>query len=250
MKRQIIRIGTLVFIDVVLPLSLYFALRNHINVTAALIISGIPPLLNVIYTFIRKRKIDALGCLFVFSFILSGVLSLVTGNARIALLRESAVTGVLCILFFITNIPITTPWFVNRPLVYLIAQELYSEQPPLRWVDTNRTEQQQPKTEWLWEKYKPFKIYCYVSSLMWSIGLGGEFLSRVLMVECTTLTIDEIVKYGVIIVATISSVLGVITVVSSAMIRKRANEYIDNWMDENDHYELLALNEAETINKD
>lgn len=62
-----------------LPIALYFGLRNVHGTLYALLISGIPPLLHVIITFIRHRRLDFLGILVVLAFILSAVISLVTG---------------------------------------------------------------------------------------------------------------------------------------------------------------------------
>lgn len=70
-------------IDVGIPLAIYYGTKNAIGPLIALIISGIPPLLHVIYSFIRHRRLEILGCIFVVSFIISAVLSLITGNSEI-----------------------------------------------------------------------------------------------------------------------------------------------------------------------
>lgn len=70
----------MIFFDVALPLAIYYILKNYVSVLIALIISGIPPLLHVIYTFWKKRRLDILGCIFVVSYIISAVLSLVSGK--------------------------------------------------------------------------------------------------------------------------------------------------------------------------
>ncbi|KAG1439793.1 hypothetical protein G6F56_012170 [Rhizopus delemar] len=70
---------SMLIIDVGLPLLIYYVLRIWVSILIALILSGIPPLIHVIITFIRKRRINILGCVFVISYIISAVLSLVTG---------------------------------------------------------------------------------------------------------------------------------------------------------------------------
>lgn len=66
--------------DVGLPLAVYYILKIWLSVLVALILSGVPPLLRVLYVFWKKRHIDILGCIFVFSFILSAVLSIISGK--------------------------------------------------------------------------------------------------------------------------------------------------------------------------
>lgn len=70
-------------IDCGIPLALYYILKNYTSQLVALIVSGIPPLLHVAYTAIRRRKLDILGCIFVLSFVISAVVSIVTGKPKI-----------------------------------------------------------------------------------------------------------------------------------------------------------------------
>lgn len=78
----------MLFFDVGLPLAVYYILKIWLSVLIALILSGIPPLLRVFYVFWKKRHIDILGCVFVFSFILSAVLSVISGKLRIYVLDQ------------------------------------------------------------------------------------------------------------------------------------------------------------------
>ena len=80
MRRYLVGFLLMLVVQVGIPLALYYGLRNTIGIVYALIISGIPPVLWVIVTFIRNRKIDALGCIISLSFILSGVISIVSGK--------------------------------------------------------------------------------------------------------------------------------------------------------------------------
>jgi uncharacterized protein involved in cysteine biosynthesis len=83
LKRQLLSLAVILIIDVALPLILYYTLRNTIGPVYALLISGIPPLLQVIYGFIRERKVHALGCMIVVAFIISAVVSIITGKLYI-----------------------------------------------------------------------------------------------------------------------------------------------------------------------
>lgn len=70
----------MLFFDVGLPLAVYYILKIWLSALIALILSGIPPLLRVIYVFWKRRQIDILGCIFVVSFVLSAILSLISGK--------------------------------------------------------------------------------------------------------------------------------------------------------------------------
>ncbi|KAG1062436.1 hypothetical protein G6F42_027427 [Rhizopus arrhizus] len=124
----------MLFFDVGLPLAVYYILKIWLSVLVALILSGIPPLLRVLYVFWKKRHIDILGCIFVFSFILSAVLSIISGDVRLTLLRDSTVTAVISLMFFFTLIPLKTRWFTIRPMIFLFSQQMMSEQPPVEWI--------------------------------------------------------------------------------------------------------------------
>lgn len=70
----------MLIINVGIPLALYYILKIWLTPLVALIISGIPPLLHVFYVFWKKRRIDVLGCIFVAGFIISAVLSAISGK--------------------------------------------------------------------------------------------------------------------------------------------------------------------------
>ena len=70
----------MIFFDVALPLAIYYILKIWLSVLIALLLSGIPPLLRVLYLFWKRGKVDILGCIFVISFVISGVLSIISGK--------------------------------------------------------------------------------------------------------------------------------------------------------------------------
>lgn len=72
----------MLIINVGIPLALYYILKIWLNPLVALIISGVPPLLHVFYIFWKKRRVDILGCVFVAGFIISAVLSAISGKSN------------------------------------------------------------------------------------------------------------------------------------------------------------------------
>lgn len=72
----------MLIINVGIPLALYYILKIWLSPLVALIISGVPPLLHVFYIFWKKRRVDILGCVFVAGFIISAVLSAISGESN------------------------------------------------------------------------------------------------------------------------------------------------------------------------
>ncbi|GAA5804723.1 hypothetical protein HPULCUR_010227 [Helicostylum pulchrum] len=231
--RFIRPIVTMLVIDVGLPLAIYYVLKIWLSILVSLILSGIPPLVRVIYVFWKRRKIDILGCIFVTSFLISAVLSLISGNARVALIRDSATTAIVSLMFLVTLIPLRTKWFTVRPLIYLISQQMMVESPPVTWTDRSGEEKSQELMEWIWENCKIFRTYCYVLCAIWGVALMGEFVAKVIMIQ-STLTIDQVLLYGNIIVITVVLVITVGTIIASRSIRKRTTAIAAAWKLEND----------------
>lgn len=249
-------------IDVGIPLAIYYISKRYISILIALILSGIPPLLSVIYTFIKRRRLDILGCIFVVSYIVSAVLSLITGKSntrlnslymntyfffkkkkgdvRLALLRDSTVTALISVMFFVTLIPLKTRWFTVRPLIFMITQQMFSNTPPLTWVDQEGKECSQPLIDFNWEHISLFRKFCYIITAAWSVVLMGEFIAKIIMIE-STLDIDRIVLYGNIILIVVVVTMTSSTMVGSHYLRKRSRATIAEWMKVNDHKDKLPL---------
>jgi hypothetical protein len=68
----LLRIGIMLFFELILPLVLYYILREFMSEVLALVVSGFPPFLVVIYGLIRERRVDILGAMLVVCFIVYG----------------------------------------------------------------------------------------------------------------------------------------------------------------------------------
>lgn len=229
----------MLFFDVALPLALYYILSIWLATVYALIVSGIPPLLRVIYLFIRRGRIDILGCIFVVSFVLSAVLSLISGDARLALLRDSTTTALISLMFFVTLIPLRTKWFTVRPLIFLFAQQMTAEAEPIQWTDIEGEEHSLPLMEWVWRECYVFRKYCYILCALWSAVLMGEFIAKVIMIK-STLTVDQIVLYGNIIVIVVIVVMSVGSTLYTKRMKKRIAVIAAEWRKNNDFSERFA----------
>ncbi|KAI9307254.1 hypothetical protein BJ944DRAFT_158403 [Cunninghamella echinulata] len=247
--RQLLSFGTMVVVDIALPLVLFYVLKMYISLLAALLISGIPPLLHVIVKFIYRKKVDALGCIIVFSFVLSAILSVISGDARLALLRDSTVTAVIAAAFLITLIPITTKWFTLRPLTYLIGLQFLSELPPLTWVDKNGEKQEQHILEFLWDKSRDFRMQSRIQTTSWGVTLLGEFIATLIMIE-SSLSVDNIVWISKVIVIVMIIYNVILATVLHYVYQKRLSRCVAEWLKENDYSEAYKTSTEEDVQEE
>ncbi|KAI9488994.1 hypothetical protein BDB00DRAFT_771520 [Zychaea mexicana] len=247
--RSFLSLVLMLTIQVGIPLALYYGLRNTIGIVYALVISGIPPFLYVIFGFIRKRTIDVLGCIIGLSFILSGVVSIVSGDARAALIRDSAVSAVIGLMFLLSLIPIHTKWLDIRPLTYIMGLQMTTKL-KFQWTDRDGNKQEQPVLEWQWEHIRYFRISMYTQSAIWGIVLILELMACVLMVEASDLSVDDIVMYNNIL----TSVVVGIMITASILAGMYGNKFIKRigtaWTAENDFTEKFEQQQQDQINRD
>lgn len=233
--KQLWMFGLMIVIDIGLPLAIYYILENFVSQLIALLLSGIPPLLHVIINFIRKRRIEVIGCICIFSFVLSGILTIISGNARIALLRDSTTTAVISLAFFVTLIPLRTPWFKLYPLTFLIYQQMTSEMPPLEWTDYDGQRQALPRPLFFWEHFHYFRRQNYITTLIWAVALMTEFVVKVIMITATSLSVDIIMLSGMIVMLVLTVASATAVIIITRRTRKRCVVFLDDWLKTNDY---------------
>jgi hypothetical protein len=229
---------TVIVVDVALPLVIYYVLKNFVSILIALLLSGIPPLLLVIYHFVKNRRVDIMGCIFVISYIISAVLSIVTADVRLTLLRDSSTTAIMSFMFLLTLIPFSIRTFHNRPMVFLLSKEMYANADDVEWVDAHGDKMVMKRIEWTWKYYRPFRRFCYTITGLWGFFLMGEFIAKVVMIE-STLDIDHILLYGNIILATILISMTIATSLASRRLRKGLETFGKEWRQQNDFSDRL-----------
>src|SRR5437879_215724 len=79
----------------VCPVLLYLLLNPRLGEVPALILSGLPPAGFAVLTFLRNRHIDAISGVVLLGIVLTLGATLLGGSARLILMRDSLVTGVL-----------------------------------------------------------------------------------------------------------------------------------------------------------
>ncbi|KAI8367289.1 hypothetical protein BD560DRAFT_454940 [Blakeslea trispora] len=222
------------FFDIGLPLAIFYILRIWLSIVISLVLSGIPPLLRVIYVFWKRRQIELLGVIFVITFIISGVLSVVNDDARFSLFRESISTAIIGLVFLITLIPIKTRWFRFRPFFFSIYQQMLVDQPAVEWTDISGEKKSLANEEWLWTYYRSYRRYCYIASAIWGVTMTAEFVAKVIMIQ-SSLTIDQIIMIGNIAFNLVIVILLILTAVSMYYMTKRGSAEMKQWLLKNDY---------------
>lgn len=181
-------------VDIAFPLAIYYGMKNHTALIVALMVSSIPPLMLVIGKFIYNRKVDIMGCLFVLGFILSGTFALITGDARLVLLRDSSVTCVVGLCFLVTLIPIRTKRLNIRPLQFLFYAQIIESLSPITWQDEQGNEYTLSRADWLYTYVPYIRKYSIITTVLWGCLLEAEFIVKVILIT-SSLTTDQVVSY-------------------------------------------------------
>jgi len=111
----------------VVPLATYYAVRSHVGGDApALMIAGVPAAAWIAVEWLRRRRIDPIGCIVLFGFV-AGILASVAlgGSAFVLKVRDSAFTalfGLACLgsLAF------------ERPMMFFIGRALSAGDDPAK----------------------------------------------------------------------------------------------------------------------
>ncbi|CAG8595899.1 17414_t:CDS:1 [Dentiscutata erythropus] len=218
-SRAMLRLLLMMSIDLFLPLLLYYILSKFIPDIWALALSGVPPAISVLVNFIIRRQVSVLGILVVLAFIIGIILSVVQGDPRIYLLRESFVTGVFGLVFVITIIPIKIGSFHMRPLLYYNSKNL--EVGDLKGLTED--EPIPERYERYWRSYAGFRQTFIVLTAVWGFGLLIEVPVRVFIIYHTA-TVDQAVYIGSIFLYSWLGCLTLFTFIYSRYMKKKGEE--------------------------
>jgi len=170
--------------DLAGPIALFYGLRaaGASNVVA-LTVGTVPPLLSAVVTFIRQRRVDALGVFVAAIFVLSIVASLVTDSPRFLLLKDGWLTGAAGGAF------LASLWG-RRPLAFTFSRPLLER----RFSSGNQT--------WddLWDHVPRFRRIWQVSTVFWGVGLILDAGLRVVIAYALPVDLVPLwngIQYGV-----------------------------------------------------
>ncbi|KAH8549318.1 hypothetical protein BGW37DRAFT_113833 [Umbelopsis sp. PMI_123] len=221
-RRQWLSLALTLFVDVIMPIILYYSLRNTVSQLAALLISSIPPAVMSIFKMIWYRTFDALGVVIILGFVLSAVISVIDGDPRVLLLRESIVTCATGVVFLVTMIPIRIGQWVNKPLIYGVTKQMMSVLPPVKYVYNGQVIEE-TRIEFSWKWSREFKKGMLIMNAAWGVILILEFVAKLIM-YFSSLTVDQMVLYGNIVLGVTLGSMGIFNVFYGRRIRLRTIE--------------------------
>lgn len=169
--------------DVGGPLLAYNLLRSHgVGSVAALVLSGLFPVVGMIIGFIGHRRVDAIGALVLAGIVVGAVLGLVSHNPKLVLDEGSVSTGVfglICLGSLATD----------KPMMYRFALEFMGP-------DTQRGREFADLRQ-----YKEFRRAFVVITVVWGAAYVAEAAARVVIVQSASagsaLAVSKVLPYAV-----------------------------------------------------
>ncbi len=163
-------------IDGLFPYITYRSLTTYapsMPATYALAISGVFPMAHSVIGIVRRRYLDIIGVIVVIGIVVSIVATVIGGDAKLLLLRESFVTGALGLVAL-------SSFAWRRPLMFYVGQQFASGADPAARARFDALWQERPRAR------RTFRIM----TLVWAVGWLAEFALRVVMIE--TLSIAQV----------------------------------------------------------
>ncbi|MDT7745622.1 MAG: hypothetical protein QOE59_4700 [Actinomycetota bacterium] len=193
MSAKILPWVLMAVLDIAAPIVVYdVASGAGLGDVPALLLSAIGPLVNAVISVVMRGRIDEFSAFVLTIIVVGAVTSLLFSDARLLLLKESAVTGILGLLF-LASVP------TNRPVMFLFGRRFATGGDPERVAWWNG----------LWQ-YPLFRRTQRLMTTMWGVGLFGEAVVRIVLTYrlpvATMVVVNAVVPpvvLGVLIVATI-----------------------------------------------
>ncbi|MEV6968343.1 VC0807 family protein [Hamadaea sp. NPDC051192] len=148
--------------DVGLSLGAYFVAKwLGADDYVALLAGSVVALLRVIWVALRSRKFDVFAAVMVGVFGIGLLLSVLTGDAKFMLAKESLVTGAAGLAFVISC-------FVGKPLIYHAALRMREGKP-----------EEIAEFEQKWTDLPEFRRNFRIMSAVWGAGLLADAAGRI-----------------------------------------------------------------------
>jgi hypothetical protein len=181
--RRLRSVAMIAIFDVGGPLLAYNLLRsNGVGTVAALVLSGLFPVVGMIIGFIGHRRVDAVGVLVLAGIVVGAILGLVSHNPKLVLDEGSvstAVFGLICLGSLATD----------KPMMYRFALEFMGP-------DTERGREFADLRQ-----YKEFRRAFVVITVVWGTAYLVEAAARVVIVQNTSagnaLAVSKVLPYAV-----------------------------------------------------
>jgi hypothetical protein len=193
-RKEIIRgIVITLLINGAVPFVVYEVLRSHMSSIAALSIATVIPLIDNLFSFIKRRKMDVFAVFMLVSFLLGIIMMCIGGSERLLLIRESFVTGILGIIFLVSLL-------FPRPLIFYFA---------IRFTVGNDPDKTSAFAD-NWQ-YAYFRFVLRLMTVVWGLALLGESAVRSILVFKLSVTqflaVSNFVMYGFVGTAIVFTVI-------------------------------------------
>ena len=160
----------LLIVDIAIPLAVYYGLKAlGASDLTALLVGVIPGLISSAVSLVRNRRTDLVGMAVVLSMVLSTVVAVIGGDARLLLVRNAWI-----------SLPFAgiTLWSLRhpRPLTYTVTQAMMPRRAPVM--------------EQLWETNARFRDAWKWITILWGIAAIIDAIARIVI--SYTLPIDVV----------------------------------------------------------
>ncbi|SFS71438.1 VC0807 family protein [Saccharopolyspora flava] len=185
--------------DLLGPVAVYYLARiAGLTPTTSLLLAAIVPVIRAARSYLTERRVSGLTLFMLGAVALSVVMSLVTGEPRLLLVRAAWGTAALGILLLATL-------FARRPLLYSAAVEIFDDQRRAEWAAN-------------WERYPAFRRVLWSCTAFWGAMFLLDSAGRVVM--ALTLPIDLVpLLDDVLVVVVIVLLLAFQRIVGRRMLR-------------------------------
>jgi intracellular septation protein A len=137
------------------PWLVYRLVEGSTSITGALILSSVPPIIWSLWQLVHNRKLDVISVLVIAGIAASLAATMLGGNPRLLLVRESFITGVFGLVF------LGSLWF-PRPLMFYIVQATIAKQ---------GIAEDQFAAKW---SVPGFRQTFYLMTAVWGVGLIAQ----------------------------------------------------------------------------
>jgi hypothetical protein len=162
------RVGKVVLVDVGIPYAVYLVLgRLGVSPVLALVVAGGVSLVRVAVGYVADRAVSALSVLVLVRFGLGVLLGVLSGDARVVLVKDSLVTASVGLAALVSL-------FLARPLTYYIRRDFSGD--GKAWDDS-------------WAQSAEFRRMNRLTTAVWTAGLLTESAIRIGLAFWTPLDI-------------------------------------------------------------
>ncbi|GAA3622309.1 hypothetical protein GCM10022419_129950 [Nonomuraea rosea] len=182
--RERSSITVTVLVDIALPIIVYYVLQGFgVAPALALCAGGAVSGIGVVIGVVRRRRVDAVALIVLVLFALGLLTSLLTGDGRFVLVKDSLLTGVFGVAFLVS--------LVGRPLVYFLLMPVLTAKNPAS----------EPFWRQAWREGLAFRHAMRILALGWGLGLLADSVVRVLIVYLLPVDVAVVPAQVLLVVA-------------------------------------------------